>query len=404
MVMELSKKQIEAVSAIREGYSRILTGGSVSSGKTVGLAIIFLSLAMSYPKTRYGIFRKNRSVLYRTTYQSFVEIAEQMHLTYRENRSELSWTFANGSQIWFVELDETKDRQFNKVRGLELTAAGIDEANEVVEEAYIHVCGRVGRQNTDNGSGVPPAFVLLTCNPSQNWVKELFYNMVTDDKKHIFIRSLPSDNPHNSPEYLAALDEMPDWYRIPNVLGDWDYVMTEGALWTEFSYTDMLPDFDEIIMGVDPAVSSGEHSDETGIIISGIYGNQGIVLYDMSGRYDIPSLPALLEGIYEEYRVDRMVIETDQGGDWVTGAFGSAVNVEAVKASKYGSKRTRAMPVANLYDKGQIAHYGRLERLESQQRTWIVGSGKSPDRIDALVWSLLPLWANISVTEGFDIW
>jgi hypothetical protein len=45
-----------------------------------------------------------------------------------------------------------------------------------------------------------------------------------------FIRSLPDDNPANSPEYLKALREMPLQFRKRYVEGDWDYVDDSNAL------------------------------------------------------------------------------------------------------------------------------------------------------------------------------
>jgi phage terminase large subunit-like protein len=47
-----------------------------------------------------------------------------------------------------------------------------------------------------------------------------------------------------------------------------------------------VPELIRIVVAIDPAVSSGEDSDETGIIVVGIdaYGH-GYVLADQSGRY-----------------------------------------------------------------------------------------------------------------------
>jgi hypothetical protein len=90
---------------------------------------------------------------------------------YTINRSDMVWEFVNGSQMYFMELDETKDPDFNKVKGLELTAAGIDEANEILYEAFLIVSSRVGLENR-NGE---LAFVFMTCNPDKNWVDDKFY-------------------------------------------------------------------------------------------------------------------------------------------------------------------------------------------------------------------------------------
>lgn len=133
-------------------------------------------MSMQFPRTRYGIFRKNLTVLKRTTYQTFRKVAYEYGLVegvhYKVNRSEMYWEFTNGTQIYFMELDETKDPDFNKAKGLELTAAGIDEVNEIAQAGYDIVSSRVGRENR-NGE---PQFVLATCNPADNWVKDRFYS------------------------------------------------------------------------------------------------------------------------------------------------------------------------------------------------------------------------------------
>jgi len=214
-------------------FRYILTGGAMSTAKSYGLAIIFLNMAMQFAGSRYAVFRRNMPALKRTTYQTFRKVARAMGLVegqhFKVNRQDMMWEFLNGAQVWFVELDETKDPDFDKVKGMELTAAGVDEANEVVEEAFTILGSRVGRENT-NGE---PQFVLLTCNPTDNWIKEKFYDPWVKDKlqpPYLFIPSLPEDNPHNSAQYLKALHDMPLQFRRRYVEGNWDYVDDSNAL------------------------------------------------------------------------------------------------------------------------------------------------------------------------------
>jgi hypothetical protein len=262
-----TSKQREVIRAIKQGIRYILTGGAISTAKSYGLAQVFISMAMQFPRTRYGIFRKNRTVLKRTTYQTFRKVAFEYGLIegehYKVNRSELYWEFENGTQIYFMELDETKDPDFNKVKGLELTAAGIDEVNEVVQEGYNIVASRVGRENR-NGE---PQFVLATCNPSDNWVKDRFYtpwlkNELPED--HLFVPSLPKDNPHNSADYLAALDRMPMQFKKRYVDGNWDYVDDSNALFPNHVIDRMIvasvPKTGLVTVGVDVSREGGDRT------------------------------------------------------------------------------------------------------------------------------------------------
>lgn len=228
-MIDLTPKQNEAVTAIMSGYRYVLTGGAISTAKTYGLALIMLSMAYQWPKTRYAVCRLNLTTIKKTTLQTFREVAEKMDIVYKENLTDYVWNFHNGSQIWFIELDHTKDRDFNKIKGMELTAAAIDECNEVTEQAFYILSSRVGRQNYNK----EPQFILLTCNPSDTWVKSLFYDKFVDktlEKPYAFIPSLPGDNPFNSEEYLAALESMPMPFKKRYVYGLWDYRDDENSL------------------------------------------------------------------------------------------------------------------------------------------------------------------------------
>ena len=63
-----------------------------------------------------------------------------------------------------------------------------------------------------------------------------------------------------------------------------------------------------------------------------------------------------------------------------------------VRASR--GKFLRAEPVAALYEQGRVAHAGRFRELEDQMCDFGpdgLSSGRSPDRLDALVWALTAL-------------
>lgn len=205
----------------------------MGGGKSWGGAMLFVNLAIKQPGTRYAVCRKNMTVLKRTTYQTFRKYARVANLVegrdYKEDRQQMVWEFPNGSQIWFLELDHTRDPDFDKLKGMELTAAMIDEANEVIEDAFIVLMGRIGREN-DNGE---PGFIYMTCNPTHNWVKAKFYNPWVAGKlkrPYAFIQSLPSDNPYNRAEYLKGLEDMPAQFYKRYVEGSWDYVDDADSL------------------------------------------------------------------------------------------------------------------------------------------------------------------------------
>lgn len=147
------------------------------------------------------------------------------------------------------------------------------------------------------------------------------------------------------------------------------------------------PVLKRIIVSVDPAVTSKESSDETGIIVFGIDNNGvGYVLEDASGIYSPTEWATKAVSLYKKYKADRIVAEVNQGGDMVQAtirAVDKLVPYSAVRASR--GKMLRAEPVGALYERGLIKHVGIFPKLEKQLVTWIPGEGKSPDRLDALV-------------------
>lgn len=240
--IEVFPKQKQVLSAIRGGEAKeIVYGGAMGSGKSYLIALIASSLARQHPGITVGVFRKNRSTLKRTTLESFFEylnnIGAEEGRDYTFNAGELVFTFPHpgsvSSKVMFLELDGTKDRNYNKVRSLNLTCAFVDEVNECEREGWIALLARVGRRNTDANGYKIPAFLMGTCNPDVNWVKDDFY---TPFKKGIlpynkmFIPALPSDNPRLPEEYIQQLESMPEQFKQLYLYGNWDYSDDDNSL------------------------------------------------------------------------------------------------------------------------------------------------------------------------------
>lgn len=165
----------------------------------------------------------------------------------------------------------------------------------------------------------------------------------------------------------------------------------EGALWTlamiDHGRVTQSPDLDQVVVGVDPAVTATERSDETGIVVVGCAGPDLYVLADESCRESPAGWAGRAIAAYRAHEADRIVAEANQGGDMVRHTIHTVdpgVPVTLVHASR--GKRTRAEPVASLYEQGRAHHVGSFPELEDQMATWCPGES-SPDRVDALVWA-----------------
>jgi phage terminase large subunit-like protein len=170
-----------------------------------------------------------------------------------------------------------------------------------------------------------------------------------------------------------------------------------GALWSRemidaHRLRETPPHFERIVVGVDPAVTSGEDADETGILVAGMIGNRGYVVEDLSGQYTPQEWAIQAIKAYYKYNADRIVAEVNQGGDMVEHTIRTVdrnVSYKAVRAAR--GKILRAEPIAALYEQGRIHHCGTFAALEDQLCMYTHDSRESPDRLDALVWALTDL-------------
>ena len=150
-------------------------------------------------------------------------------------------------------------------------------------------------------------------------------------------------------------------------------------------------------IAIDHAVSSGEKSDETGIIVAGLDRN-GLywVLNDSSGRYSPAEWTSLAVHLDSEFRPDKILLERNQGGDLVVtqltnaGIPESMISAESVTKSKLA----RSRPVVLLYEpsdqhpEGRVVHAKRMEMLVNQQINFNGVDGNLDDRVDALMRAL----------------
>jgi predicted phage terminase large subunit-like protein len=174
---------------------------------------------------------------------------------------------------------------------------------------------------------------------------------------------------------------------------------SEGALWKrdwlDDNRLDEIPeDLERVVVAIDPAVTASKTSDETGMVVAGKDKNgKFYVLHDGSGKYSPSGWATEAIALYNKYSADKIIAETNNGGQLVEHTLrtkSDTVPYKSVHASR--GKRTRAEPIAALYEQKKVHHVGVLRTLEDQLCNWEATSGeKSPDRLDALVWALSEL-------------
>lgn len=305
-------------------------------------------------------------------------------------RNELQIKLANGSKIYGLSADEPE-----RARGSNLWGAWLDELGSWrrPETYYEGIIPAVRK-------GEHPRIVVTTTPRPTALVKDLYGR--NDGTVHMTRGSTFDNREHLSAVALDELRRRYDGTRLGSqelygaLLED-----VEGALFhtedidsARITLDELPEDLVQVVVAVDPAVTSNEDSDLTGIVVAACDDRgQGYILADRSLKGSPEAAMRAAVMAYHEFHADHIVAEVNAGGDYLQSVLrhvDAYVPYKVVRASR--GKQIRAEPVAALYEQRRIHHVGMLPELEQQMCEWIPGiTGKSPDRLDACVYALSAL-------------
>jgi phage terminase large subunit-like protein len=240
--------------------------------------------------------------------------------------------------------------------------------------------------------------VVVTTTPRTNALTRRVMRMKGKEETQGATRN----NPHLPPVFVEEMEDQYGGTRLGRQELDGELIDdVAGALWTrdgiEACRSDKAIEPVRTVVAVDPPASTG--GDACGIVAAAIDGD-GIVhvLEDASVSGEAPDGWArAVSACADRHKADRVVAESNQGGDMVRAVLwvaDKAMPVIKVHAGK--SKSARAEPVAALYARGRVRHHGRFPALEDELCGMMAaggyeGPGRSPDRADALVWAVTEL-------------
>jgi len=173
------------------------------------------------------------------------------------------------------------------------------------------------------------------------------------------------------------------------------------ALWTraaiEAARVTTAPEFERIVVAVDPPATAGERAASCGLVAAGRSedGKIYVIADETVAGLSPAGWAAKAIALWRRLEADALVVEVNQGGDMVRTVIAEQdrnVPVIAVRARR--GKWLRAEPVAALYEQGRVKHVGAFPELEDEMCDFGLdglSSGRSPDRVDALVWALAAL-------------
>ena len=129
-----------------------------------------------------------------------------------------------------------------------------------------------------------------------------------------------------------------------------------------------MPDLSRLVVAIDPAVTSGEEADETGLIVAGRdYDGRGYVLDDRTGRYAPIEWAREAIMLYRKYDADRIVAEVNNGGDLVA----NTIRMVDENVSFKGRARDAREGRSSGADSGAL-------RAETDFPRWLVPGARRP--------------------------
>lgn len=278
----------------------------------------------------------------------------------------------------------------DQLRGPQYSAVWMDElaAYQYAEEVYHQVSLSLRIPFKDRS----PTKGIITTTPRPTPL----IRSIMQKEKTVITRGATFDNQSNlDDEFIADLVKAYEGTRMARqelygeILDD-----ITGALWNfgMFIRCEAPLEMSEVVVAVDPAVTSTKDSDETGIVVCGkVDEDKYYVLADYSLKGTPAQWGAEVARARRDWSAKRVVVEGNQGGDLLRSVLLSIdETLPIVMVNATTSKTSRAEPVAALYEQGKVYHCGHFKKLEAQMCEW-AGEKKSPDRMDALVWGLAHL-------------
>ena len=230
-VIKPTPKQLEAHHALLEN-TIVLYGGAVRGSKSYWGCMEIISMCFQFPGSRWLMCRESwQNILGKllvTFTQNFLDKGFDNHIKVF-NKETYTLTWKNGSQIVFMPESFDSDKELNRFKGLEINGAFIDEVNEIREETFDKIIERSGSWFHAPGC---PIKILMTCNPTNNWVKTRFYDAWKKNELPKGIAYIPAkitDNPYVPDAYLESLKMLPKYKYMVYVEGDWDVQLKIGG-------------------------------------------------------------------------------------------------------------------------------------------------------------------------------
>ena len=196
-------------------HTRVLCGGGFGAGKTAMLIIEAFRQSWAFENNQGVLGRKDMPRLTVTVIALFDEMCPESWIKNR-NKKENWVEFKNGSKIFFMGLDNSKEAK-EKIKGRNLGWFGLDQQEEISEDVYWALTTRLRRKNSARvGFGVMNR-------AGHDWNHRVWKKKDVKNPNNFYLVECQTEmNTHLTKDYIDGMDELPDRWKRKNLGRNWD--------------------------------------------------------------------------------------------------------------------------------------------------------------------------------------
>lgn len=400
----------EQLEPIEEYFIWLYLAGR-GAGKTRTGAEICNEWANALPGSRGILVGRTASDVRNTMLEGesgLLTLYPELSMGFEPSKQRLTWPNGTVAQYFYAESPDTlRGPQGHWGWGDEVAAWQDAYKGDEKGTAFnnLILATRLGR---DRGWS-PRLFLSSTPKPVQ-----LIVDLIKRNRVVVTSGSTYDNRDNLAPEFLQEILESYEGTRLAEqeIYGKL-LLDSPAALWNQplidATRKDKHPNLLRVVVGVDPSASDSDRAAECGIIVVGLGEDRHFyVLADLSLRASALSWGKQVVLARRQFSADRVVAEKNHGGTMIEAVLrGIDPNLPYKAVTASTGKRTRAEPVASLFEQGRAHIVGSMAVLEGQLCGWEPLSGQpSPDRLDAMVWAITELMgAGVSsgvVHKRFD--